>query len=180
MDTQEETQTQTPVGHTWLKWVVSGWGLGLLRPAPGSWGSCAPAIIFWGLIYFSLSDLMRSIICVGLALLASILTVLLGPWAQKYFQKPDPGSMVLDEFAGYWIACLFIRVPSQASGNIWLSWLMAAGIYILFRLFDTIKLPPCRALEKLPRGWGILLDDIAAGVQVNIVLQILLRVIFKG
>ena len=41
---------------------------------------------------------------------------------------------------------------------------------------ETLKLPPCRQLEHLSAGWGILLDDIAAGIQVNVILQIALRV----
>jgi phosphatidylglycerophosphatase A len=50
-----------------------------------------------------------------------------------------------------------------------------AAVYILFRLFDTLKLPPCRQLEHLPAGWGIPLEDIAVGIQVNMILQVVLR-----
>jgi phosphatidylglycerophosphatase A len=162
----------------WFKWVISGGGLGLLKPAPGSWGSCGPALIFWGLLYFSTPDPLRSMICIVGVIIVSVLTILLGPWACRYFEKPDPGPVVLDEFAGYWVACLFLPTPQVVLGHLWYSWLMAAVVYILFRLFDTLKFPPCRQLEGLPEGWGILLDDIAAGVQVNIILQVALRLIF--
>src|SRR5271170_5312642 len=180
MNMQEDTQTQTRARNEWFKWVVSGGGLGLLRPAPGSWGSCGPAIVFWGLLYFSISDPTRSIICMCGAVAASILTVLSGPWAQHYFQKSDPGPVVLDEFAGYWVSCLFIPIPGAVMGNLGYSWLTAAAVDLLFRLFDTLKPPPCRQLEALPGGWGILMDDIAAGIQVNIILQVGLRLIFRG
>ncbi len=59
------------------------------------------------------------------------------------------------------------------TGNLWHAWLFTAGLYLLFRLTDTLKFPPARQLEKLPWGWGILLDDIAAGVQANLAAQLI-------
>ena len=163
-------------GFEWRKWLITGGGLGLLKPAPGSWGTCGPALLFWLLLGFGVPDPQRSAICLTGALLAGILTVRLSPWAIRYFHDEDPGSVVLDEYAGYWLAAVALPLPAGALGNWWHAWLMTAAVYVLFRLTDTLKLPPCRQLERLPAGWGILLDDLAAGVQVNVILQILLRV----
>ena len=182
---QNSSHNQTPaepmassasVPTSWRKWVITGGGLGLLKPAPGSWGTLGPAIIFWILLWAKVADPWRSVVCVAGAIVAGILTVQLSPWAIKYFGREDPGSVVLDEYAGYWVACLFLPLPVNTTSSLWHAWLATAAVYILFRLFDTLKLPPCRQLEHLPAGWGILLDDIAAGIQVNVILQIALRV----
>ncbi len=169
------TDVVAPVRSNWRKWVITGGGLGLLKPAPGSWGTCGPALIFWLLLGIGVPDPWRSVVCLGGALLAGILTVRLSPWAIRFFKDEDPGPVVLDEYAGYWIAAAAIPLPTGILGNWGGAWLMAAGVYILFRLTDTLKLPPCRRLEHFPAGWGILLDDLAAGLQVNIILQIVLR-----
>jgi phosphatidylglycerophosphatase A len=165
------------VESTWKKWVITGGGLGLLKPAPGSWGTLGPAVIFWMLLWADVADPWRSAVCLAGAVIAGVLTVQLSPWAIAWFGREDPGSVVLDEYCGYWVACLFLPLPATSGGSLWHAWLAAAGVYILFRLTDTLKLPPCRQLEHLPAGWGILFDDIAAGIQVNIILQILLRVV---
>jgi phosphatidylglycerophosphatase A len=68
--------------------------------------------------------------------------------------RHDPGFVVIDEVAGQWIALLF----SPAD---WRHGLIAL---ILFRLFDITKPFPARQLERLPAGWGIVFDDVAAGL----------------
>ncbi len=163
-------------GGGWRKWVITGGGLGLLKPAPGSWGTCGPAVIFWLMLAGGVAEPLRSMICLAGAVAAGVLTVRLSPWAMRYFGDEDPGPVVLDEYAGYWVAAAFTPLPAQVAGNWMHAWLATAVIYILFRLTDTLKLPPCRQLERLPAGWGILLDDVAAGIQVNLLLQILLRI----
>ena len=168
-------ESSVSVPTSWRKWVITGGGLGLIKPAPGSWGTLGPAIVFWMLLWAKVADPWRSLVCLSGAVIAGILTVQLSPWAIQYFGREDPGSVVLDEYCGYWVACLFLPLPVGATSGLWHAWLVTAAVYILFRLFDTLKLPPCRQLENLPAGWGILLDDIAAGIQVNVILQIVLR-----
>ncbi len=162
------------------KWIITGGGLGLLKPAPGSWGSCGPAIIWWLLLWRHAPVFWRIGVCGGVIVAASIFTIALCPWAEAYFGKKDPGQVVLDEYAGFMVATLWIPLPAGVFGNALNAWLMTAAVYVLFRLADTLKMPPCRALEKLPAGWGVLLDDLAAGLQVNIVLQIGLRLWHGG
>src|SRR5215469_17467419 len=81
---------------SWRKWVVTGGGLGFLRPAPGSWGTAGPAALYWCAIAGGIGDPLRSILFLLAALAASITLVRLGVWACAYFQKPDPGQVVLD------------------------------------------------------------------------------------
>jgi phosphatidylglycerophosphatase A len=158
------------------KWIITGGGLGLLKPAPGSWGSCGPALIWWMLLWLNASPLLRTGVSLMVILAAGFFTVRLGPWAESYFGKKDPGQVVLDEYAGYLTATLLLPVPGKCIGHLWGAWIAAAVVYVLFRLTDTLKLPPCRQLEQLPAGWGVFWDDIAAGLQVNILLQIVLRI----
>jgi len=68
--------------------------------------------------------------------------------------RHDPGFVVIDEVAGQWIALLF-SPPG---------WRHALIALALFRVFDIVKPPPARQLERLPAGWGIVFDDVAAGL----------------
>jgi phosphatidylglycerophosphatase A len=77
--------------------------------------------------------------------------------------REDPGHVVIDEVAGQWIALIHSRVD--------LSHLLAG--FLFFRLFDIVKPWPARQLEGLPAGWGIMLDDVAAGVYALVVMQAL-------
>lgn len=73
----------------------------------------------------------------------------------------DPSIVVIDEIVGIWITLLFLpkTIPVMIIG------------FLAFRVFDILKPQPARSLEKLPNGWGIMLDDVIAGVYANIVTQ---------
>jgi len=61
-------------------------------------------------------------------------------------------------------------------GSGWIGWLTtAAAGFLAFRAFDIVKPPPARQMEALPRGWGVLLDDLAAGIYANLACQLVLR-----
>jgi phosphatidylglycerophosphatase A len=77
---------------------------------------------------------------------------------------PDPSIVVIDEIVGMWVA-LFLLPKS----------LLAVSLtFLLFRIFDVVKPPPARQVERLPNGWGIMLDDLVAGVFANIVTHIII------
>ena len=80
----------------------------------------------------------------------------------------DPGIVVIDEAIGYLVTVAFL--PHGF-------WTAAAGFF-LFRFLDIVKPPPCRWLEKLPGGWGIVLDDVMAGVYGQLILRLLM--VFTG
>ncbi len=101
-----------------------------------------------------------------LALAGSIVCVGFAPAAIARTGKNDPGEVVADEFAGQAVTFMGIAAitPSQM--------IVAAVLgFLLFRLFDIVKPWPIRKLEALPGGWGILADDLLAGVYAGIVFQ---------
>ncbi len=75
--------------------------------------------------------------------------------------------MVIDEIVGLWVALLFL--PGEIPAII--------VAFTTFRLFDIVKPPPAAALEKVGRGWGIMLDDVAAGIYANAVTHVTLWLI---
>ena len=82
--------------------------------------------------------------------------------AEKLFKEKDPHKVVIDELVGYFVTMAFVPfAPSY----------IIAG-FLLFRFFDIWKPYPIRQLQDLPGGWGIMVDDVLAGVYANILLQI--------
>ncbi|MBN1436018.1 MAG: phosphatidylglycerophosphatase A [Sedimentisphaerales bacterium] len=132
-------------------------GLGYLPIASGTWGTLLAVAAYW-LIVFA-APMAWQIPLIAVALLASsTATIAVTPWAEKYWNKKDPGRVVMDEVAGFLLTVLVAHIffPAAAT-NIWLFSLWA---FIATRVFDIIKIPPARQLEKLPHGWGVLLDDL--------------------
>jgi len=149
-------------------------GLGLLRPAPGTWGSLPPVLLAAGvyLIKPGSSGTIDLILCITL-LASSVACVLDASRAETYFGKKDPGQVVADETAGQCLVLLFLpHTAFQSDGNAILTLCTA---FILFRFFDILKPWPVHELQSLPRGWGVLVDDLAAGMYAGILLQILWR-----
>jgi phosphatidylglycerophosphatase A len=83
--------------------------------------------------------------------------------AEKAFGVRDDSRIVLDETVGFLTAIAFL--PPGLT-------LWAAGL-VLFRVFDALKVPPCRRLERLPGGLGVVADDVGAGVATNLTLRLL-------
>ena len=77
--------------------------------------------------------------------------------------REDPGHVVIDEVAGQWIALIHARAD----------WPHLIAAFLLFRICDIVKPWPARQLENLPAGWGIVLDDVAAGVYALLLMQLL-------
>ena len=103
---------------------------------------------------------------------ASTACVLFSSDAIEATGKKDPPEVVVDEVAGQTLTLLPFSLYDISGNEIIIVTL--AG-FILFRLFDIIKPWPCRKLEKLPAGWGILADDLMAGFYAAIVLMICLK-----
>jgi len=154
-------------------------GAGLLRPAPGTWGSLlATAVLFaihWILVTVlsppQVALAWPMLLVAGIVLLGGI-NVAMGPWIYAYFGRNDPGQCVIDEGAGMCLALLALPISPLVG---WHSLIPFIAALAAFRLFDILKPPPARQLEKLPAGWGILCDDLAAAVYANLLCQILLR-----
>ena len=154
------------------KIVCSGLGTGYLPLAPGTWGSAAVVGIFVAVAFAACgSPYWTGAAMAAVLAAASAACVALGPFAEKHWGRKDPTRCTLDEWAGQALA--LIALPM---GQGWYDWLIAAAAgFVTFRVFDIIKPPPARDLEKLPGGWGILADDLAAGVYANAVSQVAIR-----
>jgi len=138
--------------------------------ASGTWGSMPPAVIFAATCYFLPAEnlaIYNSVIMAILALIGSFACVKFAPEVVEIAGKKDPGEIVADEFAGQ--AVTFLGVSAVGGKEIAI---IAVGGFLLFRFFDILKPWPIRNLEKLPNGWGILADDLLAGVFAGIVLHI--------
>jgi len=157
-------------------------GSGFLPLAPGTWGSLVAVATFavvWSLATATGSPrAVVEVILVAGVILSSWFSVRWGGWAIAHFGSSDPRPFVLDEFAGQWLALLILPIGYHASG--WAVACAAGLAFLLFRVFDVIKPPPARQAERLPAGWGILTDDLVAGIYANVVGQVLWRVIPLG
>ena len=151
------------------KLIVTFFGSGLSPVAPGTAGSLATAVLLYAAMLLGPSYAgFQVVLLIGLAV-SSALNVALGPFAIAHFGREDPQPMVIDEVAGVCLTALLL--PIRGPHGLWT--LVAA--FAAFRLFDITKPPPARQLERLPAGWGILCDDLAAAVYANLLCQVVLR-----
>jgi phosphatidylglycerophosphatase A len=142
--------------------LLTAGGAGLLRPAPGTWGSLVGVALHAG----------TSALLGGaewgaplLALVFFLATAWTGDAAERIFERKDPPSVVSDEVAGVLVALAFTAWSPVGF------WPRAIAAFILFRVFDIWKPWPVRRLERLPGGLGIAADDVAAGILANAALQ---------
>ena len=151
-----------PQAGAWAWTIATFFGVGRLRPGPGTWASVATL-----LIWRALAPLAGPTWLVPATAAAAVLTTAIGiPAATRVARQlgqKDPSCAVIDEVAGQLIA--LIAVP--------LAWKTLLASLILFRVFDIVKPPPLRQLERLPEGTGIMLDDVGAGLYALLVLQVL-------
>ena len=139
--------------------IATGFGVAYLTPIAKATLASAAAIAVYAAIRWGDEDFVF-----WLPLLIAV-TFFVGAWASSRIateEDPDPSRAVIDEFAGQWAAVLFLPVHWQ--------WMLAS--FVLFRLFDVIKPFGIRRLERVPRGWGIMLDDLAAGVLTAVILNV--------
>jgi phosphatidylglycerophosphatase A len=148
----------------WAFLAATFFGIGTLGPGPGTWGSAAAVLIWWGLAH-ALASHTQPLALAGLVALAIIIGIPAATRVAQAAGKEDPGFVVIDEVAGQWITLLFVPV----------AWKTLLAGFILFRGFDIVKPPPVRQFERLPKGTGIVVDDVAAGVYGLVIMQLLLH-----
>lgn len=154
------------------KFVLSGLGTGYLPIAPGTWGSGAVAVVFVAVAWASAGRwYCTSGTMLLLAAAAAVACVALGRFCENAWGQKDPKCCTIDEWSGQ--ALTYLLLPL---GDARRHWLMVAVVgFIAFRLLDIIKPSPARRLERLPLGWGVLVDDLVAAVYANLACQLLLR-----
>jgi phosphatidylglycerophosphatase A len=165
----------------YLALAIATCGVGYLPIAPGTWGSAVGVglyLLLRGLFLALLlplaarRNLNRLHLGYGIVTLEFLgigCVTLVGIWAasraEKLSGKKDPGKVVIDEVAGQMIALTTLPLEIE-------SWWMIGLAFLLFRLFDIIKPYPCRRLESLPSGLGIMADDVLAGAYAGVVVAV--------
>ena len=148
--------------------------VGFLRPAPGTWGSIAGIILAY-ILLISISFLTFCLIV--------LFTILIGFWSTKNYikknsVKSDPSEVVIDEVIGQWIAILplgyVLKVDEFSNEGLWFVWLWA---FVSFRFFDIVKLGLIGWADNLDGAWGVLLDDILAGIAAGLTVSVLVLLI---
>jgi phosphatidylglycerophosphatase A len=143
--------------------LALGFGSGLPRGAPGTWGTATGWVL-----YIWLSQWLST--PAWWALVGATLVV--GAWAAQRTGRDlgdDSGHIVIDEIVAFWIVLLMLPADSGLP--------MQALAFLLFRLFDIVKPPPIRWLDaRIKNGFGVMLDDLAAAFYALLALSIALRV----
>ena len=133
--------------------------VGYVPVAPGTAGSIA------GLALYGAAGLLGGT-QVEIGVLAVVLAV--GVWSsaasERHLGETDPGVIVIDEVAGMLITLLALQP----------TWGGALAGFLAFRFFDVVKPFPARWAERLPGGWGVMADDVIAGLYAHLVLRLLL------
>jgi phosphatidylglycerophosphatase A len=144
--------------------VATFFGIGYLRPGPGTWGSAATVLLWW-LLARSIAPAWQPWLAVLLAVTAVLAGIPAATRVARASGVKDPQFVVIDEVAGQLITLIAVPIA-------WKSLLLG---FILFRGFDIVKPPPVRSLERLPEGTGIVIDDVAAGLYGLAVMQLVLH-----
>jgi phosphatidylglycerophosphatase A len=127
--------------------------------APGTVGSAAGLVVF-ALVRWTNAPLVEAAAIVALFAVG----VVSATAAERHFGGTDPGPVVIDEVVGMLVTLAF--VPVSTAGAV-------AG-FVIFRVFDVIKPFPANRLERLHGGFGIMADDVMAGIYGNLVLRLLI------
>ncbi|MBM4325797.1 MAG: phosphatidylglycerophosphatase A [Deltaproteobacteria bacterium] len=130
-------------------------GFGYSPLIPGTIGSL-PAMALFLAIAKTVPTEFQTWAIAACLLISCFLSILLGPWAQRYWGRKDPRQFVLDEVAGFLVTVLLFRTSDPLQTALW--------AFVATRFFDIVKPFPARRFEGLPGGWGILLDDLAASL----------------
>jgi phosphatidylglycerophosphatase A len=142
----------------WATLVATGLGSGYSPVVPGTAGSAVGLLLFWPLP-------RGPAVFLAIAALFVVGAVAAGRVAERTGRK-DPGIVVVDEIVGMWTALALLPATP-----------LAAGLgFVLFRLMDVWKPYPARDLERLPAGWGIMADDLMAGLYANLLTRVALLV----
>ncbi len=160
---------------------MTTFGLGLMRPASGTWGSM-PTVVIAGVLLMCgarpcgagpVESVVYHAVLAAVLVFFSWACVMYGDGAEVYFGKKDPGSVVADETAGQAIALM--ALPAAATGTPGRAVLSLGIAFVAFRVCDIVKAWPARGWQRYPGGWGILIDDLVAGVQALVIVQVVVR-----
>jgi phosphatidylglycerophosphatase A len=141
-----------------ITFLATGFGSGLSPFAPGTMGTLVGVVIC--LLCLPLPWPMRFLIVIAL----SALSIYVSGQAEKIYKKKDDQRIVIDEIVGFQITMLPVAINVLN---------LFAG-FVLFRIFDILKPFPIGNLQRLPGGWGVVIDDVAAGIYAGAVMLLLI------
>jgi len=142
--------------------LATFFGLGLAPLAPGTVASAAAALLYRFFLHGLAAPLYALVV-----IAVFFAGVLASARYARELGRTDPGRIVIDEVCGQLVALAFLPA----------GWVPLAVSFALFRFFDIIKPWPIRRLERLPGGWGIMADDIAAGLIAAVLARLALLVV---
>jgi phosphatidylglycerophosphatase A len=158
----------------WLAiFLATGFGVGVIPYGPGTFGSAVGLLIAVGLIStFSLDVVVLQ----NALILASLLLAGVGIWAsaraERCFERKDAGQIVIDEVCGQVMSFVFIAPYLARLGPAWRWWMLVG--FALFRVFDMFKPYPINRLQDLEGGFGVMMDDVVAGLYTAALLSLVL------
>jgi phosphatidylglycerophosphatase A len=148
-----------------MKLIASIFGIGYIRKGGGTVAAAFAVLVWWLLFRGQETQYLWQV-------MVTVLVTALGVWAGNIVEKDwgkDSYRVVIDEVAGMFISVLF--VPPE-----W-KWLLTG--FVLFRFFDIAKPLFIRRMEIFKGGWGVMLDDVLAGIYANIILQAIILIFNK-
>ena len=135
--------------------ISTAFGAGYSPIAPGTAGSAVGLVLFMAVHRLPAAG---QIAAVALGFLGGVVAA---TSTARAVRRKDPGLVVWDEVIGMWASLALLPLTPGTA---------AAG-FLLFRVMDVVKPYPARDLERLPDGWGIMADDLVAGVYANLLLR---------
>lgn len=148
-----------------MKLIASIFGIGYIRKGGGT-VAAAFAVLIWWLIFKNITP--NVIIEIGITIIVTALGIWAGNKVEPYWGK-DSYRVVIDEVAGMFISVMFVPLDWK--------WLLIG--FVLFRFFDIAKPLYIRRMEAFKGGWGVMLDDVLAGIYANVILQVIILLVNK-
>ena len=140
------------------EWIATCFKVGYLPLAPGTWGSVF-AILLWWVLLKDLNTYIFGVVIIIFLLIGIVVSNIIIDQSGDH----DPSHIIIDELVGQWLALFLLP---DGFFNIAIS-------FILFRFFDIIKPWPIRLIEKLPKGLGVMSDDLTAGLITLVLIQVI-------
>ena len=156
--------------NDYLALALATWGVGFLPLMPGTFGSVVGVGLFLGLV-----EMTGGVVRIGAVLISVVAVTIGGIWAasrtEKVMNRKDPGIIVVDEVAGQLLALLPLTLLTRNPP------LLAVIVsFTLFRCFDIVKPYPLRRLEGLRGGFGVMCDDLVAGVYAGVITSVIVAI----
>lgn len=143
--------------------IATAFYVGYAPIVPATFGAALGAIVFW--FFMPRSFVTQTVVTVVLIVIA----IITSGEAEKRYGK-DARCIVIDEVAGMFVSLCFLPRSATVSRSA----IIFLAAFVAFRVFDVLKPFPSNRLQKLHGGWGVVADDVFAGIYTNIVIRILL------